>query len=67
MYMYIYIYIGFILYTFIRQSLSDECIKHETQGHRHHPVIYVCMYIIRDKPSLCIVIALGRETTYETA
>ena len=26
-------------------TLSDECLKHETQGHRHNHVIYIYIYI----------------------
>ena len=26
-------------------TLSDECVKHETQGHSHYHVIYIYIYI----------------------
>ena len=49
---YIYIYISlyiyggvcgtvFILYALSRQTLSDECKKLGTQGHKHH---HICIY-----------------------
>ena len=37
--------LGFMLYSFVKQSLSDECEKHETQGHRHYQYIYIYIYI----------------------
>ena len=49
-YIYIYEYIYISIYRYILHgSVCDpgfhECIKHETQGYRHHHVIYIYIYI----------------------
>ena len=35
--------LGFMLYTFVKH---DECVKHETQGHRYYHVMCMYTYII---------------------
>ena len=37
--------LGFMLFVFVRQTLPDECVKRETQGHRHYYVIYIYIYV----------------------